>query len=151
VIFTGSIHRVLWRLQGGLCAICGQPIGSPRQASVDHVIAETLGGVSHLGNFVVTHGRCNRAKSNRLPTGCELIWLLAVNARLGVGPQTWRGASMTAKWEKKCIRNLCESLLEGAANIEDQGGFCEQRQYDQFVRDVRQAVEQIKLAWDLKK
>lgn len=80
--------------QGGLCGICGRPIrlnaplGANKGASVDHVwpkdrIPKGSSGRTS-GNVVATHGICNRRKDNRLPKGCELIWLMAVNARLGL-------------------------------------------------------------------
>lgn len=81
-------RRVLLRCQGGLCAGCGCKCRLS-QASLDHVIPMMLGGLHALGNWLVMHPWCNRRKSGRMPTGCELIWLLAVNARLGVRPTGW--------------------------------------------------------------
>ena len=46
-------------------------------------------------------------------------------------------------WEKPCVKNLAEALTEGAQSLEDIGGFVEQRQVDQFIRDVRKAAEQL--------
>lgn len=87
-----EVHRTLLRAQGGLCASCGQPI-RVFHCSGDHVIPRSRGGAPGFGNLVAMHGWCNTRKSNRWPTGCELVWLLAVNARLGVGPQTFRSAA----------------------------------------------------------
>jgi hypothetical protein len=28
-----------------------------------------------MNNMVAAHGICNQRKGNRMPTGCELIWL----------------------------------------------------------------------------
>lgn len=89
--FPRSVHRLLLRLQRGLCAGCAGP-ATQFNCSVDHVIPVRLKGFHGFGNLVAMHGWCNRAKGGRPPTGCELIWLMAVNARLGVGPQTWRVA-----------------------------------------------------------
>lgn len=36
-----------------------------------------------LGNAVMSHARCNCSKGNRLPNGCELLWLMVANARAG--------------------------------------------------------------------
>lgn len=99
----------LWHVQGGICAICGkamQPTASQRgsnRLSIDHVWpkddSRTKGLPSPPGagrlpcrartrtnrrrwNKVVAHGRCNSAKGNRPPNGCELIWLMAVRARM---------------------------------------------------------------------
>lgn len=84
--FPSSVGKLLHRVQRGFCASCGQRV-RPGQWSVDHVIPLALGGADAFGNFAMVHGRCNTRKADRMPTGCELIWLMAVNARLGVGPQ----------------------------------------------------------------
>ncbi len=49
--------------------------------------------------------------------------------------------SKSCKNPAKCLQNLTEALLEDAQMLEDQGGFIEQRQVDQHVRDVRLAVK----------
>jgi len=49
-----------------------------KRPSVDHVLAQSLGGYSGRGNVVLAHIDCNSAKGNRLPTGCEMIWLQLV-------------------------------------------------------------------------
>lgn len=84
----GQVRNLLRRKQRGFCAGCGQ-LMSRHNCSVDHVIPKARGGFDGFGNVVAMHPHCNHAKADRMPTGCELIWLLAVNARLGVGPQRW--------------------------------------------------------------
>lgn len=93
ITFPSLVRRVLLRVQDGLCASCGRAIRNHFQVSVDHVIARSLGGLDRLGNLLAMHGRCNNLKGNRPPNGCELVWLLAVNARLGVQPMQWRAAA----------------------------------------------------------
>lgn len=83
------LRKVLFRAQGGRCGICGWPVRNFKAASIEHVVPRSLGGFWGLGNMVAAHRDCNQAKGDRLPTGCELIWLLAVNARLDVQPQRW--------------------------------------------------------------
>lgn len=80
--------------QGALCPICGDglpPMGNicaPRlRNTFDHVWPRrpakgARGG--HIGNLLCAHYGCNTTKGNRLPTGCEIIWLDAVNSRLGL-------------------------------------------------------------------
>lgn len=46
-----------------------------------------------------------------------------------------------AQWKPECLKNLREALREGAESLEEIGGFVEQRQVDQFIRDVRQAAD----------
>jgi 5-methylcytosine-specific restriction endonuclease McrA len=73
--------------QGKLCGICGQGLPhSSNDATLDHVIPMQLGGADALGNFILAHRACNSAKANDVPTGCEMVWLMAVNAKLGVLP-----------------------------------------------------------------
>lgn len=86
-----------WHAQEGICALCGHRMPYPLdhtgpkewRASCEHVIPLTMGGSDHLGNIVASHRCCNSWKSSHPPTGCELIWLQAVNARLGVEPVRW--------------------------------------------------------------
>jgi 5-methylcytosine-specific restriction endonuclease McrA len=84
----------LFAAQGGLCAICGQPLDPViHRATTDHVIPLALGGRDALGNFVAVHRRCNTWKANDIPTGCEMVWLLFVNAKVGASPTLfWRPA-----------------------------------------------------------
>ena len=85
---SGAVRRSLFAAQDGLCAICGLPMGSaPR--SVDHVVPKAMGGENRVGNLVIAHTPCNGAKGDRPPTGCELVWLLAVNNRLILEPSRW--------------------------------------------------------------
>jgi hypothetical protein len=107
---------VLWKHQGAVCAICAKPMAarcrmkSSNRLSVDHVFpldrrhlrsgtfrriffmsekAARRGGF----NYVCAHAKCNSEKGNRHPTGCELIWLQAVNARRGYDPLGWKPRS----------------------------------------------------------
>jgi 5-methylcytosine-specific restriction endonuclease McrA len=79
--------------QGGRCVLCGWalifdddlPDHAPQRASFDHVIPRSRGGANH-GNRLAAHRKCNTEKGSRMPTGCELVWLAAVNAKLGIDP-----------------------------------------------------------------
>jgi len=82
-----SQRFLLYAAQDGLCP-CGDPIENEKP-SLDHVVPRSLGGQDRIGNLLVMHGICNGRKSNDIPTGCELVWLLAVNAKLGVEPMRW--------------------------------------------------------------
>ena len=85
---ASSVRRALFHAQGGLCAICGLEIVRSNR-SVDHVVPKSRGGKNRVGNLVMSHPACNARKGDRPPTGCELIWLLAVNNRLEVEPTRW--------------------------------------------------------------
>lgn len=84
---TVRLKLALLDVQGDICPLCGLPIKGV--GTLEHVIPRSAGGADRLGNFVCSHHRCNARKADRMPTGCELVWLLAVNARLGVEPQRW--------------------------------------------------------------
>ena len=80
-------------IQGGVCSLCWEPLDfspdlspdAPLRPSFEHVIPRSLGG-PNVGGRLVAHRVCNSRKGSSLPTGCELVWLLAVNARLGLEP-----------------------------------------------------------------
>lgn len=75
-------RRLIARLleaQGGFCGICGERLR--RSPSVDHVVPRCHGGRND-GNRIIAHVPCNFRKGDRAPTGCELVMLAAVNARL---------------------------------------------------------------------
>ena len=81
-------RMMLWKLQDLRCAGCGERawphLGKrhPKVLTIDEVVPRSKGGMRVLGNQVVMHKRCNEAKADRMPNGCELIWLALVNARL---------------------------------------------------------------------
>lgn len=89
--FARSLVERIAEIQGGACLLCGTrldletafPPHDDRRPSLDHVLPRSLGGVN-VGNRLAAHRKCNSDKSNRRPTGCELVWLAAVNARLAV-------------------------------------------------------------------
>lgn len=87
----------LYDAQGGLCASCGTPMFLPKvhqgqdyllYASRDHLIPRKRGGSDCPRNAVAMHVKCNSSKSDRLPTGCELIFHALVLARLHLPPET---------------------------------------------------------------
>lgn len=89
---SAKIRDRLLQLQGGICAICGTPMNDGTHwgaATNDHVIPKSAGGQDRLGNLVAAHRSCNMRKGSDRPSGCELVWLLAVNNRLGVEPMRW--------------------------------------------------------------
>jgi 5-methylcytosine-specific restriction endonuclease McrA len=82
------IERIA-EIQLYLCILCGREMdflahsNADDAPSFDHVLPKIRGG-GNVGNRLAAHRRCNTEKSDNLPNGCELIWLAAVNARLGV-------------------------------------------------------------------
>ena len=78
----------IWKMQNLRCAGCGERAyphlgnGHSRQLTIDEVVPRAKGGKRELGNQLVMHQACNAKKADRLPNGCDLIWLALVNARL---------------------------------------------------------------------
>ena len=88
---------MLIRVQGNICGGCGKPMKLKKDCKVhdddrpttDHVLPRGRGGMDAFGNVIAMHEACNNMKGDDMPTGCELIWLIAVNCRLGVEPMKW--------------------------------------------------------------
>lgn len=87
-----SVLKVLFDAQRGICAGCGSPMNPMARMpvadefanpSVDHVTPRAKGGRDDRTNIVAMHIRCNNAKGDRDPTGCEIIWRETVSATLG--------------------------------------------------------------------
>lgn len=79
--------RQLAEAQDGDCSLCGKPLdftaspNNPHQPTFEHVVPRIMGGGNH-GNRLAAHRRCNTRKGGNKPTGCELVLLESVNARL---------------------------------------------------------------------
>lgn len=88
---------------GYRCAICGgeflrgfaEYVPPNSRPTRDHVFPKSplpadLARIRRLqrvsgggGRTAAAHASCNRRKGNRPPTGCEVVFLMSVNARLG--------------------------------------------------------------------
>lgn len=79
---------ILFCAQEGMCMICALVL-SPHDASVDHIVPMFLGGDDEDGNYALVHRLCNSVKANDEPTGCELVWMFSINARIGANPIMW--------------------------------------------------------------
>jgi 5-methylcytosine-specific restriction endonuclease McrA len=62
----------LWRRQNRMCPWCWQPITPAqfRDATRDHIIPKSHGGLGKLPNLQLLHGLCNTEKGDWCP-GCE--------------------------------------------------------------------------------
>lgn len=76
------MRNALRAAQGNRCAVCGKMLGS-LQPTFEHVTPVHAGGGSRR-NLLLTHFACNQQRGDAMPTGCLLIMLDAVNARLGL-------------------------------------------------------------------
>lgn len=80
----------LWKAQQGQCAICDEPLlrdfrfDGGDSWNLDHVYPRSrYARLGNRGNLTLTHIRCNTKKGDREPTGCQILMLLVVNAKLG--------------------------------------------------------------------
>lgn len=77
-LLARSAHRVkvLAKREGGLCALCGQPVDPQAvgewAASVDHIIPLSFGGKRGMDNCQLAHTWCNHRRGNRLLGSDEL-------------------------------------------------------------------------------
>lgn len=85
-----AFENRLWKLQDGRCAICSFELVRDARFldehswNLDHVYPRSrYRRLGNRGNVLLTHVGCNTRKSDRDPTGCEILLLHAVNARLG--------------------------------------------------------------------
>lgn len=78
------LRLLLFRAQSGICAHCAMPLNkrarSPKN-TFDHVYPFSR-KKRHEGNLLLVHRRCNEEKADNDPTGCQIIWLQAVNRYL---------------------------------------------------------------------
>lgn len=78
-----AIRPKLYEAQGGVCGYCGQKLhGGPSGFPIGHVFPHSR-GMGNYRNVVLNHLGCEQIKGNRLPRGCEVVMLMAVNAILG--------------------------------------------------------------------
>jgi hypothetical protein len=51
---------------------------------------KSAGGRRLLSNGLLKHQRCNQARANRPPTGCDILWLTFVAERLAKRPRSFK-------------------------------------------------------------
>lgn len=59
------IKKTLLRASN-LCAICGNPILMMKDATIDHVVPLSKGGIHRMDNMQLAHEQCNWNKGNQL-------------------------------------------------------------------------------------
>lgn len=63
--------RWVWYRDQGCCAYCAVPLGY-RDATIDHVVPRSKGGITSWTNVVIACGKCNSRKANRTPMGAGM-------------------------------------------------------------------------------
>lgn len=59
------IRQRLIAEHGMVCALCGKPIESEKELTVDHIIPRAMGGATIYGNCQLAHKSCNLRKGNK--------------------------------------------------------------------------------------
>ncbi len=103
-----SWNGVLMKAQDRRCGICGRPfppsnvglLNTDHEPSIDHVWPKKRGGYEWRGNCVLAHRKCNNEKADRLPTGCEVIFLIATNERMGCATIFTKGVPPLQPYER---------------------------------------------------
>lgn len=124
----------LWIAAGGLCICCAKKMphmgqGNPvtNAPTVEHVFprhpracslkkCRDLESLFDLPNKkAMAHAICNRKKGNRAPKPCEVIFLMALNARIGHTAQNdskpgaqMRTAARSARRKRKRMHEMQE-------------------------------------------
>jgi 5-methylcytosine-specific restriction endonuclease McrA len=65
-ILSKATKKFLLR-KSNLCALCGEPILTMKEASIDHVIPLSKGGVHGPNNMQLAHVVCNQKKGAEMP------------------------------------------------------------------------------------
>jgi 5-methylcytosine-specific restriction endonuclease McrA len=80
--------KLLIEIQRNRCGICGSHMAplnfnwmDPFFPTLEHVWPRSKAR-KNAGNLILTHRRCNERKGSAAPTGCELVFLAWVNAKL---------------------------------------------------------------------
>jgi hypothetical protein len=110
--------------QRSICAACCAHLPSVRRLTrhhpdyptFDHVVPRSKGGGCTLDNGLLKHRRCNQAKGDRPPSGCDLIWLAAVAAQLSRRPVSFKAQFTTAKRDGAPSRHPPKRLPACGAN-----------------------------------
>jgi hypothetical protein len=69
------------------CRFCGRKIAKREDATVDHLLPQSRGGLDTPANLALACGQCNEAKADRTPRE----W--AIDVLCGASPRTEGGAS----------------------------------------------------------
>lgn len=118
-----------WRMPNGMaqvreamgddcCSLCGKAMDfectatDPRRPTFEHVIPRSKGG-QNVRNRLIAHKDCNGRKQSNMPTGCELIRLQVVNARLHDDPALIRRPKFRPMDQRKAIHQFWFSHRRG--------------------------------------
>lgn len=79
--------RLLWEEQHGFCWYCARYVRS-RDATLDHVIPQSIGGTDDMQNLVMACAPCNNKKDDHLTDRVKTPGRLAALIARGTGRPT---------------------------------------------------------------
>lgn len=53
--------------RNNLCYRCGKVIESVEEATIEHIIPRSKGGLDHPNNYAISHGKCNWEAGDKMP------------------------------------------------------------------------------------
>lgn len=67
----GKYRKIKLRLfrKSPICYRCKRVILRPEDATVEHIVPLSQGGLDHHNNMAISHERCNHAAGNEMPKG----------------------------------------------------------------------------------
>lgn len=60
------IRKQLINKNGAVCAICGNPIETMKDCTIDHIIPISKGGLTTIENCQLAHKNCNVKKGDKI-------------------------------------------------------------------------------------
>ena len=60
------IRKQLINKNGAVCAICGNPIETMKDCTIDHIIPISKGGLTTIDNCQLAHKNCNVKKGDKI-------------------------------------------------------------------------------------
>ena len=71
----GREHRwnraMLVKRDGMVCALCGEPIATLSEVTIDHIVPLSRGGTDRLDNLRLAHEACNKRRGNARRVGLD--------------------------------------------------------------------------------
>ena len=57
-----DLYRMSIKIETVFCCLCGKPIIKEKELSVEHLMPRSRGGADEIGNWGISHKKCNQQK-----------------------------------------------------------------------------------------
>ena len=115
--FTNREARVLYLTSGGICSVCGEPLGEDWES--DHVIPHSKGGKTIFNNGQAICKKCNREKGAKMKASISTKSFDPKKAK-AITPRTWQSRfveGVLASFLAGQHDFLCEAVPAGGKNF----------------------------------